>query len=204
MKSRIGLIVAISVAAGLIAAMALVAAPFVPAEANALTGVVLLGFAFGWALLAVLSVRFTDQPQPWAAAPATFMGVAGLVSLSGWPALLTVLSWVWPPVLFGLVVWMFLRVRRDMRSRIGRWLLYPVLRSTSATVGVAHLGKRGRPCLRGGLVALAPVPTHGGSVAFVEGRWPRWPLLTYFMLTEIGLAILGYALLSTDLPWWIG
>jgi hypothetical protein len=38
-------------------------------------------------------------------------------------------------------------------------------------------------------------------VAFAEGRWPRWPLLAYFMLTEIGLAILGYALLSTDLPW---
>ena len=41
-------------------------------------------------------------------------------------------------------------------------------------------------------------------VAFAEGRWPRWPLLAYFMLTEIGLAILGYALLSTDLPSWIG
>ena len=59
-KSRIGLIVAISVAAELIAAVALVAAPFVPAEENALTGVVLLGFAFGLALLAVLSARFTD------------------------------------------------------------------------------------------------------------------------------------------------
>jgi hypothetical protein len=41
-------------------------------------------------------------------------------------------------------------------------------------------------------------------VAFAEGRWPRWPLLAYFMLTEIGLAILGYALLSSDLPSWIG
>jgi hypothetical protein len=41
-------------------------------------------------------------------------------------------------------------------------------------------------------------------VAFAEGRWPRWPLLAYFMLTEIGLATLGYALLSSDLPSWIG
>jgi hypothetical protein len=41
-------------------------------------------------------------------------------------------------------------------------------------------------------------------VAFAEGRWPRWPLLAYFMLTEIGLAILGYALLSSDLLSWIG
>jgi hypothetical protein len=41
-------------------------------------------------------------------------------------------------------------------------------------------------------------------VAFAEGRWPHWPLLAYFMLTEAGLAILGYALLRSDLPMWIG
>lgn len=40
--------------------------------------------------------------------------------------------------------------------------------------------------------------------AFAEGRWPRWPLLAYFMLTEAGLAILGYALLRGDLAMWIG
>ena len=126
-KSRIGLIVALSMAAGLIAAVALVAMPFIPARENVLTSVVLLAFALGWALLAVLSTRFSDQPQRWAAAPATFMAVAGLVSLSGSAAVQAGFSWIWPPVLFGLVVWMFLRVRRNMRSRIGRWLLYPVL-----------------------------------------------------------------------------
>ena len=78
---RIGLIVAGSLAAGLVAALALVAAPFIPAREHVLTGVVLLGFAFGWALLAVLSVRFSDQPQRWAAAPAVFFAVAGLISL---------------------------------------------------------------------------------------------------------------------------
>jgi FtsH-binding integral membrane protein len=83
-KSRIGLIVALSMAAGLIAAVVLVAMPFIPAaRENVLTGVVLLAFALGWALLAVLSTRFSDQPQRWAAAPAMFMAVAGLVSLSG-------------------------------------------------------------------------------------------------------------------------
>src|SRR5215207_2067081 len=126
-KSRIGLIVALSIAAGLIAALVLVAMPFIPAKENVLIGMVLLGFALGWALLAVLSTRFSDQPQRWAAAPATFMAVAGLVSLSGSAAVQAGFSWVWPPVLLGLVVWMFLRVRRNMRSRIGRWLLYPVL-----------------------------------------------------------------------------
>ena len=135
-KSRIGLIVALSMVAGLIAAVVLVAMPFIPARENVFTGVVLLAFALGWALLAVLSTRFSDQPQRWAAAPAMFMAVAGLVSLSGSAAVQAGFSWVWPPVLFGLVVWMFLRVRRDMRSRIGRWLLYPVL----AVLMIASVG----------------------------------------------------------------
>src|SRR5829696_522279 len=135
-KSRIGLIVALSMAAGLIAALVLVAMPFIPTKENVLPSVVLLAFALGWALLAVLSSRFSDQPQRWAAAPAMFMAVAGLVSLSGSAAVQAGFSWVWPPVLFGLVVWMFLRVRRQVRSRIGRWLLYPVL----AVLMVAAVG----------------------------------------------------------------
>jgi pimeloyl-ACP methyl ester carboxylesterase len=135
-QRRIGWIVALSIAAGLLVAVVLVAAPFTPAKEHVLVGVVLLGFALGWALLAVLSVRFSDQPQRWAAAPATFMAVAGLVSLSGFAAVQAVFRWVWPPVLFGLVVWMFLRVRRQMRSRIGRWLLYPVL----AVLMIASVG----------------------------------------------------------------
>jgi hypothetical protein len=44
-----------------------------------------------------------------------------------WSPVLPVLGRVWPPVLFGLVVWMFLRVRRQLRRRSTRWLLYPVL-----------------------------------------------------------------------------
>jgi hypothetical protein len=56
------LIVAASLATGIVAVLALVATPFIPAKVNILTGVVLLGFAFGWAMLAVLSVRFSDHP----------------------------------------------------------------------------------------------------------------------------------------------
>jgi pimeloyl-ACP methyl ester carboxylesterase len=135
-RGHIGLVVAGSLTAGLVAAVVLVAAPFIAAEENVLTGVVLLGFAFGWALLAVLSVRFTDQPQRWAAAPAAFMGVAGLALLSGSAAVHDLLGWVWPPALFGLVVWMFLRIRRQLRSRSARWLLYLVL----AVLGIASVG----------------------------------------------------------------
>ena len=46
------------------------------------------------------------------------------------------LGWVWPPALLGLVVWMFLRMRRRLRSRGPRWLLYPIL----AVLVVASIG----------------------------------------------------------------
>jgi hypothetical protein len=62
-KGRIMLIVVASLAAGLVAAFALVAAPFIPARENVLTGVVLLAFAFGWVMLAVLSVRLPTSPS---------------------------------------------------------------------------------------------------------------------------------------------
>jgi pimeloyl-ACP methyl ester carboxylesterase len=125
-RSRLGAIVATSIAAGLIVGVVLVAAPFTPPRENVLTGVVLLALALGWALLAVLSTRFSDQPQRWAFVPAVVLAMTGLVSLIGPPALRAVFGWIWPPVLFALVVWMFLQPRR-IRSRAGRWPLYPIL-----------------------------------------------------------------------------
>jgi pimeloyl-ACP methyl ester carboxylesterase len=134
---RIGRIVVASLAAGATLAIALVFAPFVPAEENAVTGVMLLGFAVGWALLAGLSTRWSDQPQRWAAAPALFMGLGGATVLLGPDTLVDgALSWVWPPALLTLVVWMFLRARRDLRSRSRVVLLYPVL----AVLLLASLG----------------------------------------------------------------
>ena len=131
------MIVAGSMAVGLLLAVVLVALPFIPGKENVLTGVVLLAFAFGWALLAVLSARFSTEPQRWAAAPAAFMAVAGLISLLPPGSVVQdAFSWVWPPVLFGLVVWMFIRSRRQLRSRGARWLLYPIL----AVLMVASIG----------------------------------------------------------------
>ena len=74
---HIGWIVAGSLATGFIAALLLVAAPFISPEENDVTGALLCGFAVGWAMLAILSTRYTDQPQRWAAAPAD--AAAGLV-----------------------------------------------------------------------------------------------------------------------------
>ena len=135
-RGHIGWIVAYSLATGILAAVLLVAAPFIPAEQSDVTGAVLCGFALGWAMLAVLSARFTDQPQRWAAAPTVLMAVTGGASLSGSAAVHAALGWVWPPALLGLVVWMFLQIRRRLRSRGARWLLYPVLAAlTVAAVG---------------------------------------------------------------------
>lgn len=114
-------------ATGLVAALLLVAAPFVPAEEDDIVGAVLFGFALGWAMLAVLSVRFTDQPQRWAAAPALFMGLGGLLLLAFGSSVSDALSWVWPPALLALVIWMIVRARQDLRSRSRRWMLYPVM-----------------------------------------------------------------------------
>ena len=116
-RGHLGWIVAGSLATGLVAALLLVAAPFIPAEESAVTGAVLCGFALGWAMLAVLSVRFTDQPQRWAAAPALFMGLGGLLLMVFGSSVHEVLSWVWPPALLAFVIWMIIRARRQLRSR---------------------------------------------------------------------------------------
>ena len=135
-RGHIGWIVVGSLATGLVAAVVLALAPFVPAEEPAVTGAVLCGFALGWAMLAVLSVRFTDQPQRWAAAPALFMGLGGLLLVGFGSPVDQVLNWVWPPALLALAVWMIVRVHRQLHSRGGRWLLYPVI----AVLALASIG----------------------------------------------------------------
>src|SRR5919204_3924959 len=135
-RGHLGWIVAGSLATGLVAAFLLAAAPFIPAEEPAVTGAVLCGFALGWAILVVLSVRFTDQQQRWAAAPALFMGLGGLLLLGFGSPVDRVLNWVWPPAMLALAVWMLVRVHRQLQSRGGRWLLYPVI----ALLALASIG----------------------------------------------------------------
>ncbi len=124
-RGRLGWIVAASLATGVIAALLLVFAPFTPVTETAITGAVLCGFAIGWVSLLLLSQRFTDQPQRWAAVPAIFMGAGGLL-LWVFGSTREALSWIWPPALLALVVWMVVRVHRDLPSRAGRVQLYAV------------------------------------------------------------------------------
>jgi hypothetical protein len=135
-RGHIGWVVAGSLATGLVAALLLAAAPFIPAEEPAVTGAVLCGFALGWAMLAGLSVRFTDQPQRWAATPALVMGLGGLLLVGFGSPVHQVLNWVWPPAMLALAVWMIVCVHRQLQSRGGRWLLYPVI----AVLALASIG----------------------------------------------------------------
>ena len=126
-RSHVGRVVAGSLAAGFVAAGVL---PFLPADTvdvDFSTAMVLFGWALGWALMAALSIRFTDQPQRWAVAPATFMAVSGALVLWAPDAVVDALGWVWPPALLVLVVWVWTYARRELHSRTRVWLLNPIL-----------------------------------------------------------------------------
>ena len=127
-RLNIGLIVTTSLIIGFVVAVVLVVGAFAGAPENVISGTAMLGCALGWGLLAMLSVRWTDQPQRWAAVPAGLMALTGLVFLL-WShiVMINVLGWLWPPALLALVVWMIVQARRQLHSRSGSLLLYPVI-----------------------------------------------------------------------------
>lgn len=126
-SGHIGLIVAGSIAAGVGLALVLALTPLLPVEEGAITGAVLFGFASGWALLYVLSARLTDQPQRWALVPAVSMGFGGILLVVFDEPARAALSWVWPPAMLGLAIWMTVKAHQQLRSRTRRWVLYPVV-----------------------------------------------------------------------------
>jgi len=119
-RRRPAVVVAGSLLAGLASAVALVVGPLAGSREAVITGGLLLGFAAGWALLAVMSARFTERPQRWAAVPAAAMGIAGagLIALAPDAGTLGALGWVWPPLLLVLVTWMIVRAHRRPASRL--------------------------------------------------------------------------------------
>jgi pimeloyl-ACP methyl ester carboxylesterase len=92
------------------------------------TGSVLFAFGLGWGLMAYATSRFSAQSQGWTGVPAAFLGFIGLglIVLQPGPAAMDLLSWVWPPALVGLAIWMVIQVRGHLRGR-GRWLVSPVI-----------------------------------------------------------------------------
>jgi pimeloyl-ACP methyl ester carboxylesterase/uncharacterized membrane protein (UPF0136 family) len=155
--------VAGSLVAGLVAGVVLVFAPFIPASETGATGALLCGFALGWALLAVLSVRFTDQPQRWASVPAVFMGLGGLTLIAFGSSAQHVLSWVWPPALLTITVWMVVRAPRQTLGASARVLLYPVF----AFLAVASIGGGFETVLEAVDAARYPMP---GERVDVDGH----------------------------------
>lgn len=114
--------------AGIALAFFLVLGPMAGGSEPTITGSVLLAFGLGWGLMAVLSTRFTDQPQRWALVPAASMGLVGFGLIVAQPSTdaIGVLSWIWPPALVALVVFMVINARASLHSRLRRWVLYPV------------------------------------------------------------------------------
>src|SRR5579885_1765388 len=125
----IGRIVAGSVATGLLGALFLMLVVFAGAAEPVITGSALLAFALGWAMLAVLSIRVTDQPQRWAFVPAASMGVVGISLLLFAPGddALRLLGWIWPAPVLALAAWVAVESRRHLHSRTRAWLLYPIV-----------------------------------------------------------------------------
>ena len=154
-----------SLAAGFAAALILPFLPVGTVDVDFATAMVLFGFALGWALVAVLSIRFTDQPQRWAVAPAIFMVVSGALVLLAPDAMVDALGWVWPPALVVLVVWVWIRARRELHSRTRVWLLNPVLVILVLfALGGAYetIGQSTAPAvaMRGQLVDVGPYRLH--------------------------------------------
>jgi pimeloyl-ACP methyl ester carboxylesterase len=127
-RGHIGLIVIGSVAAGLIAALLLSLAVFAGAREHVITGALLLGFALGWAMLAVLSARWTDQPQRWALVPAAAMGAVGaavlLLPLNN--TAMRSAGWIWPPLLAALAVWIVIQARAHLHNAARPLVVYPL------------------------------------------------------------------------------
>jgi len=120
--------VATGIVAGAVAALVLALVVFPGGTEAAITGSLLLGFGFGWALMAFLAVRRTQQPQRWTVVPAVAMGATGaaLVVFNPGNQTLTVLNWVWPPLMVALTTWVFVQMRRSVTGK-ARWVLTPVL-----------------------------------------------------------------------------
>jgi pimeloyl-ACP methyl ester carboxylesterase len=125
---HVGLVVVGSLLTGLLLALVLSVLVFGGDTEPVISGVILVSFAVGWAMLALLTRWRTDQPQRWAWVPAIFMAVIGLAHLIFRPTdrELRAFGWVWPIALVVLVVWMTIRSRRSLRNWSRPAVLYPL------------------------------------------------------------------------------
>jgi len=117
-----------SLVAGAALAVALLISLASSGSEPVVTGSVLFPFGLGWGLMAFTSSRFSAQPQAWTMVPAIVLGSIGLglIVIQPGPAVMDLLSWIWPPALVGLAIWMVIQVRGQLHGR-GRWLVVPTI-----------------------------------------------------------------------------
>jgi pimeloyl-ACP methyl ester carboxylesterase len=137
-SGHIGLIVLGSIVAGLVLGLVLVLGVFGGSEEATITGAALVSLGAGMLILFLLGGRRTDQPQPWALAPAIALGALGFALLIIRPGdrLLGWTGWIWPILLAFLVVWSVRGARRSLHNWSRRALLYPAF----AVLGLVALG----------------------------------------------------------------
>ena len=128
-RGHVGLIVLGSVGLGLGLGLVLDLLVVGGGRESAITGLALVSFAAGCAVLAALSSRRTDQPQRWALVPAIALGVIGaaIVVLDPGNHILGLLGWIWPVLLAVLVIWVFRGARGSLHNWSRRAVLYPAL-----------------------------------------------------------------------------
>ncbi|MCW2737936.1 alpha/beta hydrolase [Nocardioides sp.] len=116
-----------SLATGVAVAVLLTMVVVPGATEGVTTGAALIGFGLGWAMLRALASR-TRSPQTWAAVPAVSMTFTGAVLMAVAPSdhTLTVLTWVWPPLVLALTGWTYVHMRRALTGP-GRWLVTSAL-----------------------------------------------------------------------------
>jgi pimeloyl-ACP methyl ester carboxylesterase len=133
------IVVGASMLSGLVNTLLLVLVVFAGGTEPVITGSGLVGLASGWALLAALTTRCTDQPQRWAVVLAVVLAAtgAGLLAVTPGNGALGAAGWVWPPVALVLAVWMARAARRSTTGRAG-WLLYPVIGLVTVTLARDH------------------------------------------------------------------
>ena len=144
-----------SMAAGALVAVGLIVGVVPDASEARVVGAVLVAFATGWAMLALLTARRTTRPQRWAYVPAAVMATCGLVLAATNPGepTMTRLAWVWAPALLALGVWIWRQARRTMPGR-GRLFVYPV----TAAMVVAGLGGLYQASSASPTAAAGPMP----------------------------------------------
>ena len=113
------------------------------------------------------------------------------------------------------------RKLESIEAALGQWQAAQVLFGAGAVVTVLGIALYAMSVRREAfaplvwtsvaLLALAVVPWLWQVAAraadperFAQGRSPTWAYLASFLITEAGLAALGVALLSSQLPAWVG